>query len=64
MILFELYPVVMAVALWGKIWQRKIIRVICDNDNVSTTEVIKHHRSKIPIIMKFVRKLVWAPTSV
>ena len=57
MTLFELYPVVMAVALWSKNWQRKRILVNCDN--VSTTEIINQHRSKIPFIMKFVRKLVW-----
>ena len=57
MTLFERYRVVMAVALWSKNWQRKRILVNCDN--VSTTEIINQHRSKIPFIMKFIRKLVW-----
>lgn len=57
MALFELYPIVMAVALWGKYWHRK--RIIVNCDNVATTEIINHRRSKIPFIMKFVRKLVW-----
>ena len=51
MALFELNPIVMAVALWGKYLHRK--RIIVNCDNVGTTEIINHHKSKIPFIMKF-----------
>lgn len=57
MALFELYPIVMAAVLWGKHWCKKRIVVNCDN--AATVEIINKGRSKIPFIMKFVRKLVW-----
>ena len=57
MALFELYPIVMAAVLWGEQWCRKRIVVHCDN--AATVEIINKRRSKIPFIMKFVRKLVW-----
>lgn len=61
MALFELYPVVMAAVLWGKYWCKKRIVVNCDN--AATVEIINKRRSKIPFIMKFVRKLVWYQAS-
>ena len=57
MALFELYPIVMAAVLWGEQWCRKRIVVHCDNSAV--VEIINKRRSKVPFIMKFVRKLVW-----
>lgn len=57
MALFELYPIVMATVLWGNQWSRKRILVNCDN--AATVEIINKGRSKVPFIMKFVRKLVW-----
>ena len=57
MALFELYPIVMAAVLWGHSWCRRKIVVNCDN--ASAVEIINRARSKIPFIMKFVRKLVW-----
>ena len=57
MALYELYYIVMAVVLWGDKWCRKRILVNCDNE--ATVEIINKGRSKIPFIMKFVRKLVW-----
>ena len=57
MALFELYPIVMAAVLWGDLWRRKRIVVHCDNS--ASVEIINKRRSKIPFIMKFVRKLVW-----
>ena len=57
MALFELYPIVTAAVLWGDLWRRKRIVVHCDNS--ASVEIIKKRRSKIPFIMKFVRKLVW-----
>ena len=55
--LFELYPIVMAAVLWGNEWCRKRIVVNCNNS--ASVEIINKRRSKIPFIMKFVRKLVW-----
>lgn len=57
MALFELYPIVMSAVLWGHEWCRKRIIVKCDNE--SACEIINKGRSRIPFIMKFVRKLVW-----
>ena len=57
MALFELYPIVLAAVLWGHMWSRKRIVVNCDN--ASVVDIINCGRSKIPFIMKFVRKLIW-----
>ena len=57
MALFELYPIVMAAVLWGQEWCKKRIVVKCDNE--SACEIINKGRSRIPFIMKFIRKLVW-----
>lgn len=57
MALFELYPIVMATVLWGHSWGRKKIIVNCDN--AATVDIINKGRSKVPFIMKFVRKLIW-----
>ena len=57
MALFELYLIVLAAVLWGHMWSRKRIVVNCDN--ASVVDIINRGRSKIPFIMKFVRKLIW-----
>lgn len=57
MALFELYPIVMATVLWGHSGGRKKIIVNCDN--AATVDIINKGRSKVPFIMKFVRKLIW-----
>lgn len=57
MALYELYPIVMAAVLWGHQWSKKRILVNCDN--AATVEIINKGRSKVPFIMRFVRKLVW-----
>ena len=57
MALFELYPIVMSAVLWGHEWCKKRIIVKCDNE--SACEIINKGRSRIPFIMKFMRKLVW-----
>ena len=57
MALFELYPIVVATVLWGPLWCRK--RIIVNCDNAATVEIINKGRSKVPFIMKFVRKLIW-----
>ena len=55
--LFELYPIFMAAVLWGQEWSKKRIVVKCDNE--SAYKIINKGRSRIPFIMKFIRKLVW-----
>ena len=55
--LFELYPIVVATVLWGPLWCRRKIIVNCDN--AATVETLNKGRSKLPFIMKFVRKLIW-----
>ena len=57
MALFELYPIVMACALWGHEWQRKRILFHCDN--MATVDIISKGRSKVKSIMKLMRKLTF-----
>lgn len=57
MAFFELYPIVASAVLWGHLWNRKRILVLCDNS--ATVEIINKGRSKVPFIMKFMRKLIW-----
>lgn len=57
MALCELYPIVVAAVLWGHMWSQKQIIVNCDN--AATVDIINKGRSKIPFIMKFVRRLVY-----
>ncbi|VDI15265.1 Hypothetical predicted protein [Mytilus galloprovincialis] len=54
---FELYPIVMACVLWGHYWPRKRILFYCDN--LSVVEIITKGRSKVPSIMKLMRKLTF-----
>jgi hypothetical protein len=55
MALFELYPIVVAAVLWGSSW--KGLRIVFNCDNEATVQIINKGRSKIPTIMKFMRKL-------
>ena len=57
MAFFELYPIVMACVLWGHHWGRK--RIVFNCDNLATVEIINKGRSKIPSIMKLMRKLTY-----
>lgn len=57
MAFFELYPIVMACVLWGHNWNRKRILFHCDN--MATVDIIAKGRSKVPSIMKLMRKLTF-----
>ena len=57
MALFELYPIVMACMLWGHMWHRKRIMLNCDN--MAVVDIIHKGRSKIPSIMKLMRRLTY-----
>ena len=57
MALFELYPIVMACALWGHNWTRRRILMNCENESV--VYIINKGRSKIPSIMKLVRRMTY-----
>ncbi|XP_033730096.1 uncharacterized protein LOC117319390 [Pecten maximus] len=57
MALFELYPIVMACVLWGHSWSRKRILFHCDN--LSTVDIISKGRSKVPSIMKLMRRVTF-----
>ena len=52
----ELYPVVVAAILWGHCWARKRILFYCDNQ--ATVHIINKGRSKSPVIMRLMRRLV------
>ena len=55
--LSEIYPIVAACHVWGPLWCRKRIAVLCDNEAV--VEIINKGRSAIPDIMMFMRRLTW-----
>jgi len=57
MAFYELYPIVMACVLWGHNWSRKGILFNCDY--LATVEIVRKGRSKIPSIMKLMRKLTY-----
>ena len=54
--LLELYPILLAVQVWGCELQNK--RLLIHTDNESLVPVLTKHTSKHPIIMILVRKLV------
>lgn len=56
----ELYPIVVAAMLWGHSWQRK--RVVFNSDNQATCHIINKGRSKCPLIMRLMRRLVITST--
>ncbi|GAA6097672.1 uncharacterized protein LOC119489294 [Tachysurus ichikawai] len=55
--LLELYPIVVACILWGKLWSRKQILVFCDNE--ATVHIINKGCSSVPFINTFLRRLTW-----
>lgn len=52
----ELYPIAVAVQLWGKSWSRR--RIIFHCDNMATVHILNKGRSPCKSIMKLMRKLV------
>ncbi len=54
--LMELFPIVMAAAVWGRLWSNKSIRFLCDNE--ATVQILRKGRSKVSFIMTLIRKLV------
>ena len=56
MAFLELYPIVVAAVLWGKDWSGKRILFHCDN--LAAVQILAKGRSKEPIIMKLMRRLV------
>ena len=57
MALCELFPIVMACVLWGSQWSQKRILFHCDN--LATVQIITKGRSKVPSIMKLMRRLTF-----
>lgn len=57
MALLELYPIVVAIVLWGHEWSGKRIEFLCDN--LATVQITRKLRSKSSIIMKLMRKVTW-----
>ncbi|XP_018549880.1 uncharacterized protein LOC108895509 [Lates calcarifer] len=55
--LFEIYPIAVACHIWGHLWQRKRISVLCDNE--ATVNVINKGRSSSGAIMPFMRCITW-----
>ena len=53
----ELYPIVMALILWGQQWKRKRLLFYCDN--LATVNIINKGRSKSKMIMNLMRKLTF-----
>jgi hypothetical protein len=54
--ILELYPIVIAVKVWGGIMANRKIKMFCDNQSV--TEVINKQSSHCAVIMELVRELV------
>ena len=52
----ELYPIVVAAILWGQSWSSKRLLFHCDN--LGTVQAITKGRSKSPLVMKLMRRLV------
>ena len=50
----ELPPVVMAVTVWGQLWQRKTILIYCNNQ-----EVINASSCKDPLLMQHIRCMLF-----
>jgi len=57
MALLELYPIVVAVSLWGGLWSEKKILFHCDN--TATVAIIEKGRSPVSLIMMLMRRLTW-----
>lgn len=52
----ELYPITLAVCLFGKLWQNRNILFMCDNQCI--VHCLNKQTSKNKIIMKLIRKIV------
>ncbi|XP_074539253.1 uncharacterized protein LOC141800545 [Halichoeres trimaculatus] len=55
--LYEIYPIAVACHVWGHLWHRKRIAVLCDNQAV--VEIINKGRSSSCAIMPFMRRITW-----
>lgn len=52
----ELYPIVMAAALWGSHWSRQ--HIMFRSDNEAVVLILNSRTSKVPVIMHLVRHLL------
>ena len=57
MAFMELYPIVVAVYIFGRDWRKKKIMFVCDNQSVNA--ILRKGRSRCPHIMKLMRTLTW-----
>jgi hypothetical protein len=57
----ELYPITLAIELWGPLLSSKRILLYCDNQSV--VAIINSQTSKCPLIMRLVRRLTVAAMS-
>lgn len=55
--LYKFYPIVIASVLWGSVWTRKCITMLCDN--VAMVDIINKGRSHCQTIMFVLRCLTW-----
>ncbi len=55
--LFELYPIVIAAFLWGKVWSATSIIIHCDNE--ATVHCVNKSRSHSPMLNPLLRRLIW-----
>lgn len=56
MAFMELYPIIVSACLWGHTWTRKRVLFHCDNQ--ATVHIINKGRSRVPLIMRLMRRLV------
>ncbi|XP_033958129.1 uncharacterized protein [Pseudochaenichthys georgianus] len=56
--LHEIYPIAVACHVWGHLWLRKRISVLCDNQSV--VWIINKGRSSCSDIMPFMRSITWS----
>jgi hypothetical protein len=56
----ELYPIVISSAVWGKQWERKHIKFMCDNEG--TVAILKKGRSRCENVNKLMRQLAIVAT--
>ncbi|XP_033931187.1 uncharacterized protein [Pseudochaenichthys georgianus] len=56
--LHEIYPIAVACHVWGHLWLRKCISVLCDNQSV--VWIINKGRSSCSDIMPFMRSITWS----
>ncbi|XP_034057253.1 uncharacterized protein LOC117536475 [Gymnodraco acuticeps] len=56
--LHEIFPIAVACHVWGHLWPRKRISVLCDNQSV--VGIINKARSPCRDIMPFMRSITWS----